>query len=180
MYAVTNGEVVAVPERLIFDPNIECSMKWDTDMELKVGDNVIYHYLVFFNATDPNLINDGKLLKEEDGNFYLYVPYDSIFLAIRDEKIVMLNGWVLAKKVQKDSTFIVPDKYKDIKNLFSIHHNGSNNRSHEHTEYVDAEVNVGDFVITDKSCDIPLQHKTFSLLNEEYFRIQKKNILAIK
>jgi len=135
-------EVVAVPERLIFGftgdfnkhgkPNqLVNSMDWETDMELRVGDEVIINYMGYVSA-----FGDDPKHFEIDEVEYFFCDYSLIYLAKRrwdknDEKyfweenrkeditkdelennnivineekiynVVMLNGYCLVQPVEQ-------------------------------------------------------------------------------
>jgi hypothetical protein len=83
-------EVVAVPDRLVYGFTTDInprtgkyiqkqeSMDWKTDMELRVGDEVIIHYLAYVNA-----FGDDKRAFTLDGDEYFFCPYQYIYLAKR-------------------------------------------------------------------------------------------------
>jgi hypothetical protein len=83
-------EVMQVPDRLYFELSdeqhpktgdflkMDGSMDWDCDMELKVGDEVIVHYMAYVIA-----FGDNKKAFIEDGVEYFLCPYDMIYLAKR-------------------------------------------------------------------------------------------------
>ena len=139
-------EVVSVPDRLIYgfdstetDRNGNkarkaMSMDWKTTMELRIGDEVIIHYLAYVNA-----FGDDKRAFTIDGEEYFFCPYEHIYLAkrrwskseedvfwlknmnveptetwkqennivFRDKEIynvIMLNGYILVQPVEKQLT----------------------------------------------------------------------------
>jgi hypothetical protein len=95
------GTVVAVPPGLSFIPHIpgwlefnqwatDKSLEWDTDMELSVGDRVLYRYNV-------RMDEDG-VFEDADG-LLLMVRYDSIYAKQVDGELYPLNGYI----------FVAPD-----------------------------------------------------------------------
>jgi co-chaperonin GroES (HSP10) len=81
-------EVVAVPDRLRYKVKErtprgqgvpeEGSMEWKTEMELRVGDSVIIHYMAFVSS-----IKKGDKIVEIEGVQHFFCPYDLIILAKR-------------------------------------------------------------------------------------------------
>jgi co-chaperonin GroES (HSP10) len=175
--SVTAGEIVSVPKSIRYNKGRPSEISWETTLEVEIGDTVIFHYLCFYNATISDGDISGKIF-EKDGETFLYVSYSQLFLAVRDEEIIMLNGYVLAEKTKIEHKLDVPEEFQDLKNIFTITHNGSNNKQYVHKQYNDADVEVGNLVLTKKNCDVPLQYPHFNLLEKEYVRIQKNNIIA--
>jgi co-chaperonin GroES (HSP10) len=84
------GEVVAVPERLFFMPMdglngypasflADNSLEWETEMELKVGDRVLYRYNIHM---------------DDEGRYggLLMIRYDMIYAKL--DPFQPINGWV--------------------------------------------------------------------------------------
>jgi len=82
------GEVVAVPEKLTFsfDPG-NSSLSVKTEMELKVGDFVIFNYNAVGYAKGNAMVIDDCVL----------IPYDMIYCAIRDGETICLSGSVIVE-----------------------------------------------------------------------------------
>ncbi len=57
-HVTTTGTVRAIPTSLRFDPENPSYMPWDTDMEIKIGDRVIIHYLAGMNCFRTEMKND--------------------------------------------------------------------------------------------------------------------------
>lgn len=78
--------------------------------EVQVGD------LIYFR---PRTLNQRKncmgALKGEDGKIqkYIYkVPYENILCAVRDNKIIMIGGWVLLSPIYEDwKDLLIPTYY---------------------------------------------------------------------
>lgn len=93
MHAPVVGSVVALPEQ-IYASDAVCDdagnvisgnigMQWDVDMELQVGDTVIYNYLAAMAALDHH---EGKMIKCQDDVYFL-IPYEECFVAKRQIKL---------------------------------------------------------------------------------------------
>lgn len=92
------GEVVAVPERLYFARHIdnhviynqfvsEHSLEFDADMELSVGDRVMFRY---------NVRMDEECIYHDGDSMLLMVRYDMIYMRVTDD-IHPVNGWVFVR-----------------------------------------------------------------------------------
>jgi len=97
------NEVIAVPDRLSFK-------EWETEMELKVGDQVWVNYLSIMKG-ERVMVGDKT---------YILVPYEKIILAKRGDDIVMLNGYVLIEPVLEDGGCHRGDmSYKELAELYA-------------------------------------------------------------
>jgi hypothetical protein len=103
--APQSGVVLVVPQKLRFSmvPG-EPSVRYKTDMELEVGDRVIFN----FNALDAAkkermLFGDGFLVR-----------YDQIYVAIRNGEVICLNGGVIVEPQTEEikAKIIVPEYIK--------------------------------------------------------------------
>ena len=94
-HAQTSGIVKVVPEGLYYDKNDRGfeSVEYLTDINIEVGDSVFFHYLQIDIA-----INQRRII-EEDGKFFIFIKHDSLFLSIRNEDVIMHNGWMLLEPV---------------------------------------------------------------------------------
>ena len=71
------------------------SVEFETEIETKVGDEVIFKYLNHQNCMLIDLYHYRKGYK----NPSFFMPYDSLFAIIRDEKMIMLNGWIWVEPI---------------------------------------------------------------------------------
>jgi len=80
-HAAVTGHVIATPPLIYSYSKLRRdSMPWDTDMELEIGDYVIFYYLAAVNAFRKE---DPKWLKDENENFYVFVKYENFYVAKR-------------------------------------------------------------------------------------------------
>lgn len=200
-HAPTTGEVFGVPEQLYFTTkkNAQSSMEWDTDMELKIGDIVNYHFLDIRTAIEQ----DDYVLC--DGKAYFPIRYDRIFCAKRKmpkgsititaggnfvvgpdgrpEEVIMLNGYVLVKPVEEkiETILQLPQnvegrydaKYGEVRFIGT-----PNRRYRENYPADDTRLEAGMTVILDKVCDITLEYDIHTSFDgdKKYFRVQRNNI----
>lgn len=67
---------------------------YDTDIEVSVGDEVMFDYLEHIACYE-----DGRVIETELGDMYL-IRYDALFIALKpDGSKVPLNGWVAIKRI---------------------------------------------------------------------------------
>jgi hypothetical protein len=180
--AKTAGEVVAVPDSLRFDPKGSVTLDWDTDMELQVGDTVVFNYLAVREA-----MNTGVFL--EDG--VVLIPYDKIYTALRAGEVVCINGFILVEPEDEVvETFMeIPDNaILKSKQLGKVVYAGKPNRGYRidvllngHTA-PDDPVNVGDRVVFNWNDAIPIQPNAElrgEITRGLLYRMQHKDVHAL-
>lgn len=178
--AQTAGEVLDVPERLRFSRDFSrMSLDYDTDMELKVGDVVIYNYLSVSNARKLGHVMDGG---------GVLIPYDKIYVAIRDGKVIPINGVILVEPEQeKIRTFLhTPEQAKlNSKQIGRVMYAGSPNRGYRQFPDIpnDEPVSVGDRILFNWTDAIPIQpnHELRGEVTKEkmLYRMQHKDAIAL-
>jgi co-chaperonin GroES (HSP10) len=179
----TSGIVKAVPDSLYFQKfDMEFSMEYKVPVEIKEGDKVFFHYLQISSA-----ISNNHLLKI-DGKQHIFIRYDQCFCALRDDKFVMLNGWMLLEPInQKDKPkpkYIDPRLPKDRqeKNPLrgKILHLGESVTEYlwggEETD-IGIDVDAGDVVTFLPHSDIPLEYNLHRTLKNVYYRVQRKDLI---
>jgi co-chaperonin GroES (HSP10) len=213
-HSPTQGVVVALPEKLNFSINGK-GLNHLTQIEAEIGDEVIFHYLVFHNAVHNKDSGNHKYFIQE-GQLYLFVNYDQLFLALRPtsitmtnlsseelfrnsltpnpdepryDKVIMLNGYLLVEPIKEsferltDMGLIVPEYIKDANNatLGRVRYMGSRNKAYKYNiaPEDDPLIQIGDIVAMDKSCHIPLQYALHNPSKLDYFRVERRNILAV-
>lgn len=183
-HAQTQGVVKAVPESLYFNnKDVMNSVEYLTDIEVEVGDQVFFHYLQINNAISK------KRIIHEDGKFFIFVRYDSLFCAIRDGEVVMCNGWMLLKPVAKASDKITAksDRLPKDRQTFDplmgeIAHVGNPVKEYFYGKHeADSGINVeqGQLVAFLPNSDIPLEYNMHQSLKDTYYRVQRKELLGI-
>lgn len=195
------GKVVAIPD----DVPMEFG-KWETDVELKVGDEVILRRI----AVGAAMAHEKYVM---DKDFIICIHYTDIVLAKRfirrvgfDEQVepgenqvvsqgglydvIMLNGYLLVEpEVEKLETFLfIPDAFKKESAMFgTIKFMGSPNKKYQALDgsYIpdtDFDISVGERIMFFRVGNIPLEydiHRTFAGKNKGFFRMQRNNILAV-
>lgn len=98
------GEVYKLPDRLYPDDDY---LPWYSDIETKQGDTVYFDYYDSINSV-AFAVGDYE---------YRVLPYSALYVAIRGEQIIPLNGYNIFEdiKEEKTSTLEVIDKVSELK-----------------------------------------------------------------
>ncbi len=179
----TSGIVHTVPDSLHFDlKDMEFSMEYDVPIELKKGDKVFFHYLQISDAIK------NKMLLTIEGKLHIFVRYDSCFCALREDEMVMLNGWMLLEPfgTTEELTSNVIDtklpfhrrKPHPLKGeITSIGTPVKQYLWNKHESDKNINVSLGDKVMFLPHSDIPLEYGLHQKLDKVYYRVQRKDLL---
>lgn len=179
-HAVVRGKVAVIPVGLCFSRKDKYkSLQYDTELEVQVGDDVIYHYLEYLNHKDM-----GKFLFINDEK-HLVISYDSIYCAIRNDQIIMCNGYILVEAAVDD----VSSKY--IETLTKEHvsqkkgvvaHIGSLLKGYlDYQGVVDSDdIKVGDTVVFNEIDSLPMEYSIHQSVEKgkTMYRMQRKDVIA--
>lgn len=180
--AQTAGEVIAVPDSLYFNPKSDRSLEWDTDVEIQVGDTVIFNYLAVKNARHMKQIIDRDVV---------CISYDKIYTVIRNGEVICVNGFILvAPETEKiETTLEIPDTaIERSKQLGRVLYAGSPNRGYRMEKLLagttgpDSPVNVGQRVLFNWNDAIPIQPNAElrgEIKREVIYRMQHKDVHAV-
>lgn len=148
------------------------SAQYDVPVELKVGDTALFKYQVYFQAyKEGRVFTQGK-------DMLILIPYDMIVLAIRDEKFIPVNGYVLIQPIITKSSVILEEGQEEDQ-LGIITHIGEPLRGYLGYDDVDDDFwQVGDTVCFKKSYTVPVEYAHFQTLDQKYYRLHRRNILA--
>lgn len=186
------GTIYGLPSKLTYTGQANIGMPWLTDMEVRMGDQVIVYYLAVVNALKPE--TRRYVLEGEDR--YVFILYQNIFCVVREGKIIPINGYCLIepcanpmieaqkKRMEKIGLELVKlnETTKDQVNYGIVRYMGAPN-----LEYVDegqsdegVDIAVGDTVVIKKTTDIPLQYNLHQKVHEgkKLWRVQRRNIFA--
>lgn len=191
-HVTITGTVFGVPKSLSYTgiPNI--GMPWKTPMELKISDRVIVYYLAVLNAFRKETFNAVY----EDGERYVFLDYRNIFVAIRNEQVIPLNGYCLIEPCQDPEVKAVEERAKqsglylprgDGKSTKGVvygivAYTGTPNEAYvDHYSDAGVDIHPGDIVVMKKITDIPLEYELHARMDggKKFWRQQRKNILAI-
>lgn len=159
-HADVYGEVVKVPDKLYFKKNNTVyksgQMMWKTDIDIKPGDMVWFDYLTALSALGSVInpmaqFSSDKYVLTEDGQLYIFVHYEQLYMRVRDGKETMLNGYMLLEKFSDTSDkfmfFQVKDRAKiKLCNFARVINVGKKNHGYYGKEK-DADVEKGEIVV---------------------------------
>lgn len=178
------GTVVQLPEQLIFNrkKGYLCQ-KFDTQIELQIGDRIIFHYLAMNTARK---MYDKHLLKDIPPDHTL-IPYDQIFVAIRNGEVIPVNGYLLVEPADEEinTSLIIPDalKKKATKRGF-IRYMGkpvNGYRDYEDWGADSDDVKVGDEVLYRECNCVPLEYSLHQTLEKgrTLYRMQRSDLIGV-
>lgn len=182
--AQTAGEVVGIPDRLVYntDPLSYVSTEWDTEMELQVGDVVVFNYLAVRNS-----IGAGYWIDKDT----VCIPYDKIYVALRQGEVKCINGCIIVEpeyeNIQTD--FIIPDNAKaKSKQIGKVVYAGKPNKGYRKEQILigstapDTPVEVGSRVVFNWNDAIPIQPNAElrgEITRSMLYRMQHKDVHAL-
>ena len=135
-------EVISLPKNLVYDKRYpELSMEWMCDNELKIGDKVIVKYIAALNAEKYY-----HLIDENKEKYYL-VPYQQIYLYIRNNEVTMINGYVLVTTIKQNIESNLHLLPKDDDKYAIVRYCGTPNYEYFTGEYDDDIIDVGNKII---------------------------------
>ena len=178
------GEVIKVPEKLVYISKGQAQTRWMPHMELQEGD-MVWGDGIHFETSEKLMCN---------GEMYISIDYQNLIVAKRKSddydiedkdgkwKVIMLNGRVLLEPdVVEASKFLIESKVKS-NSVGNIIFAGSSNLWYKMTNKVDAdEVRAGDKVMFKTNGHYPLEDKMWASFDNGriYYVVQRCEIMAI-
>ena len=186
-HAPTRGQIVNICEGL--DSR---KMNWITENEMKIGDIGIYSYeaAMWCWYEDPS-----RSLVDEEKNIYFILDYEDFFCVKRGQELIPVNGYLLCAPVAEHvkTRIQLPEfvKKKKSDKFGVIKYLGKKNEGYQlltedgpalRPELHDpTQMNVGDIVVFDKFCDLPIESEMHSQIvgkGQILFRMHRCNIKA--
>ncbi len=156
-----HGTVLGLPSRIGKDK----ATKKTINCDLKVGDEVYFHYLALQNSSDWH--DRGALAKD-----WATITYSSCFFAIRKGEIVMLNNYCLLEPIIEESFkskyIITPDISKKESAQKAILRHAPQG----------SEVNDGDVVYFMKAANVRLEYEMISTFEKPLIRMKYDFLVA--
>lgn len=174
--APVTGAVAKVVDRLYYNRKDTLrTMSWDCDQPLIKGDRVWFHHLISKNCSEIDV----------EGIIYKIIPFEDLFLALRGEDVIMLNGNILLSEVlvPKLSEFdITPDTVDKTRGI--VAYNGKDNREYQTKGIADLRgLNEGDLVTISKGAYVfHLERNKYNSCfdgGKPYIVIQKRFLDAV-
>ncbi len=193
-HIVVTGTVVSAPRSLFFKKGSPYTMPWKTPLEIKRGDRVVMYYLAVQNC----LRDEEKKYIKENGKYYILVRYNNVYAVIRDNKVIPVNGYILAEPAEDPWKKKKQEYLKKISGIEIVTLQEKSNTDvvfakavyigHPNTEYANSDfsdenipVKEGDLMVMKKVRDIPVEYEYHSKIDKgrKLYRIQRHDILAI-
>jgi co-chaperonin GroES (HSP10) len=156
---------MAVPDHLKFND-------WETEMELKVGDQVWVNYLAIIKG-ERVMVGDQT---------YILVPYEKIILTKKEDTIKMLNGYVLIEPVLEETlqsgiiTLLKTTKQASMRGI--VRHMGTPNKRYSDESHTDdIDIKIGDMVGLRHGYHSKLESSYHQVIGD-YWVVQRRNIVA--
>ena len=191
-HATILGTVFGLPSHLKYSGKPNLDMPWLCDMELSLGDKVVFYYLSVMNAFKPE--NRKYILDGDDR--YVLIPYDKIYAVYGEGFIKPINGYCLVKQVPDPSV----EEQRRRMHIIGLEPIIFQKKSNTHVtfaqvkymaspimKYVDenssdegVDIEIGDTVVLKKTYDLPLEYELHSRIDKpsKLIRVQRRNILA--
>ncbi len=162
------------------------STLFDTEMELQVGDKVVFPYN-YHEANDKS----GGMIDIGAERPAMLIPYSDLVMAIRGEERIMLNGFVWVEPIEYTQAEMnamasglfneLEDKRKPM--YGKVVEIGSQNRAYlNYPEMIDDDITVGQTVLYRNKAGVAVEwwyHKQLHQGKYPALRLQRKDILAV-
>ena len=185
-YAPRWGMVVKNPENLLYKRGVAESMGWKTKVETIPGDLVYFDYFSCLQAlgklANPSLAGENPHWYQSDNDLYVLIRYDSLIMAVREDRVVCLNGnVVLRPSVKHIKTRLLLPKFlqkKEEELVGEVVYSGTPNE-----EYLDGVrdakgIATGDTCVI-KKLKLRLENTIDSTQEKGLYFVQLKNIWLI-
>lgn len=179
---ISEGTITGVPHELYTKDDFPEGMEWTAVLDVKVGDHVWFQKYEAVRAlgrlADPYMsdFEDNSTFVAEEDSVKIFIPYSSLFCVKRDDKIIMLNGFVLLEPVKRefDSSFDRPYDLNEA-NFGRVIEVGHRNLKYDFHKYNDVmNISKGDIVIFKKNNNF--EHSDMD--NRVLFKVQRNNIVG--
>ena len=191
------GSVIAVPEKLLFNKKDPDTMFWKTEMELRVGDTVYFDYHVAMmalgRAADHSVQYASETYFVQDGQTYIFIPYQDIFCVVREtdgkKEVIPVNGYVLVKPVLKEyeeldgiEKVFVPYHLRlaQVQNTGVVLFKGKGNTDFLSDKVCDVDgFEVGDTIVYKQNKIRKLEYDLHATLPKGIVTVQRSDIYAV-
>jgi len=182
------GTVVLTPKELIYN-NSEYTSWWDTDIEVQAGDEVYCSYFEILLALG-RLINPTLPEHEtkpeyivKDGYIHVFIKYNAIIFAKRQETIIPVNGFMLVEPLKEKIIITKIELTEARKNNTSesfgrVAYIGKPLRAYKGIKTNDnGDIKTGDVVWFKPLSSINLEYLLCSTMGRQYYYMQRLAII---
>lgn len=156
----------------------EDEFAFNTEIQIKENDVIHFHYLS---------LNKNSLVSEENGKEIHRIDYNNIFAFIRDNKIHVINGWVLAspeyvEDVQEIEYEGIKTKMEVSKSGIIIDHKPDKKKQEAIVTHVGNDVGFEkrDVRLGDNIFFGIHKNKIHTINGKEFYAIKKQNLMGCK
>ena len=184
-HAPRYGEVVNICDELYFNKELygtsstPATLEWDTDIEVKVGDNVFFSYL--YGAGGEHILYNDEL--------YYLLSYDAVYAIKEEDHPVPINGFILFEAISeglKSDNIILPDFLnKDKIGVGLVRYLSKPNRDYVYEKAADSiDVQEGDVcafhgLVGNHKIYLEGKDEYFRVYDTRYFLFQRRDIGAV-
>jgi hypothetical protein len=191
-HVTVTGIVYGLPSHLSYTGKPNIGMPWKTEIELRLGDYIVFYYMAVINALSP----ETKKAFVENSDRFVFIQYQNIYAIIRDGNLIPINGFCLVEPVENpvkknlrlrhealNLIYIDPEKNSKISVVYGlVQYVGIPNQAYIENEKSDigVDISVGDTIFMKRITDIPLEyeyHMNFTK-GKQYWRVQRHQIMG--
>lgn len=160
--------------------------EWISENDIRVGDRCWVSYLSVQNA----LVCQGGMAIDVEGETYIAIHENSVFLITRGDQVVMQNDYVLVEPVEKQDDvtdrlkkigMIALNQDEDDQRLGIVRHVNNRPIKYIYKKKKQVDVSPGDKVMFMNVSDIPLEYDLHARFDngKKYFRMQSYQLLVV-
>lgn len=167
-------EVIRVPHKLRYgrDMNAGESMEWKTDISIEAGD------IVWMSYRGP--MEGIEITEEESGDVYYLISYSHLYMAKKNDKLVMLNGYLLIEPIMVSANSVLILDKKESNQLGKVVAAGKPNQEYKYIEfYDDPFISEGHTVLFRYKYQKKLESKLHAYFKENYRVVQRSKVIAV-
>jgi len=183
-----SGTIVKICDSLRYEDESNHSMPWDVDLELMVVDKVWYNGICNSEArprSKDNRFGEGRGF-EENGEYYMFMHYQDVFVAKRGDRIICPNGFILAEPIEEiySSKIILINQPETFKNRCIIKYIGEPIREYKFGRESaviapdDPSIKAGDEVLIMPHGGILVDQYNKEIDAKNFYRFRRHDIVA--
>lgn len=191
VHAPVIGTVLKTPKRI----TEVGAPEWKTTCEVVPGDTVIMYYLSVVDALggykvgDDNKVTDDRVIVVGD-DVYIFLKYDAIYCAVREDKLYPMNGWCFGKKIERpvytQGSIVVGvdaggerlENMRYYRQQVEVTHLSSK-VEYIIGDYVEPDINVGDICFMDFPHRLAPLEVDMHSRHEKVYYFQRRHVIAV-